>query len=234
MSITLLNFLYNWVSKDLSSDMAKAYARAEVSKDAYQAYLQLQEAYYKFYGNRCKQFDFCPDSMEAQAARNVSLAKALIEKAAAEGSPDALSLLYADTSKPRFAINAELRSKIAKLVIEQSALQNATIQQLLWAGHLTFEGKYLLRDYKKSFDVLSRAWLKGDVQAAATIREIFFNMQDFPNALLWQTRCINHCGQELLLPQLNGEEMLAIQLAANDFSVMVIGHPFSSFTSETF
>lgn len=89
-------------------------------------------------------------------------------------------------------IPREVLKRSAPYIIAQANLPDASAEVLLAASNLTLLGRHAQKDFKQSFEFLSRSWaLEQNPMAAVYARAIFVGLADGPNAYLWSLRCLD-------------------------------------------
>lgn len=162
-----------------NGDHYERMAKLKVDTDPYEAALLLKKSDAE-HANYC----FWSGCTKEEHIHRYYLLRAryqLLLDAVRAGDYRAIDTIFEDSSIP-----AEIRNQARSLVSEVADKADAPSSVLKIAGNS-------VDDDRRRFSYYSRAWLKGDLDAAYRLQQLFEGSNDVANSYLWQLRCGRRC-----------------------------------------
>ena len=222
-------------SKTLKSKAIAAIAEAKTQSDPWEAFAIIHRKVLD-QGRRCERsfwtgLTSCDNVPEDLSKRAIADADQYLLAALNKGDPRAVSSTMAIVNGDRWESSDQRRQAEALLPIllakaEQARGTAQDAELLHTAGLLIRDGKYAVRDTRKSVAYLARAWAAGRAQAANDAAMLFASINDQHNAYLWSLRCVGQCYRSgkvelsALQALLSADAARQAEAAANNRSVV--------------
>lgn len=212
---------------DASGDLQKGIDQANRIGDPYAAAKELESVDVRTHGNLSSTFMGNNDKVKQLYAQVKKSQEDLMIRAVEIGDDRAVYDLFMFD----YYDSTELRLRAAPLVFVHADKPDASVEFLLGAGKIAYEGKYSQADYKRALEYFVRAWLMGSEYGADGAKTLFAQLEDNENAYLWSLRCMSRCSWDdsKIIKSPSPYQVLEIQRLALDKKILVLGNsPLSS------